>query len=328
MRIRVGVAGLGFMGTTHLAILEEIEDVEVVAVCSPSGRGFDVGYLETQGNVGPARKVDISTLKKYRDPLEMICDPDIDVVDLCMPTSTRVELVEASVKANKHIICEKPLAASFQGANQVYEAVKSSGSQKLFLPAMCVQFWPQYSEALEIARSQKYGKLISGRMLRQGAMPKWGTHFAKGQESGGGLYDLLVHDVHYLQQLMGADPFRISANNRIGQSGRVDSTQAFLKYEDGASIVLEGGWRVQPSYEFKMDFEFYFERASVHMGEKGLRIFTSEKEEILEVSSATGWEIMLRHFVDCLIRGIPQQVTLEQAAEAVKLCERIERTRP
>lgn len=52
----------------------------------------------------------------YTDPLELIADPDVEMVDVCTPTDTHLELSLAAIRAGKHVLSEKPLARDARDA--------------------------------------------------------------------------------------------------------------------------------------------------------------------------------------------------------------------
>jgi len=69
MAIRVGIVGLGMMGTTHFRGYGQIEGAEVVAVCDVSGRKLSGDWAGAAGNIdtGAAAVQDLSALKTYDD---------------------------------------------------------------------------------------------------------------------------------------------------------------------------------------------------------------------------------------------------------------------
>src|ERR1700689_1796096 len=85
--MRVAVAGLGFMGSTHVRALQSIPDAELVAVCSSDEKKLAGDLSAVQGNLGgPGERLDFSGVAKYRDLRQMLEDPRVDAVDLCLPT--------------------------------------------------------------------------------------------------------------------------------------------------------------------------------------------------------------------------------------------------
>ncbi len=99
-RYRVGVVGTGFMGRTHLEALRRLGSVEVQAVAGTS--------LPKAQDLAEKFAVPRATAD-YRD---IITDPAIDAVHICTPNSLHFPIAEAALNAGKHVLCEKPLAAS------------------------------------------------------------------------------------------------------------------------------------------------------------------------------------------------------------------------
>jgi predicted dehydrogenase len=85
--MRIGVAGLGFMGSTHIRALRSIPQAQLVAVCSHDEKKLAGDLSAVQGNLGgPGERSDFSGVAKYRDLRQMLEDPNVDAVDLCLPT--------------------------------------------------------------------------------------------------------------------------------------------------------------------------------------------------------------------------------------------------
>src|ERR1700743_3525893 len=101
-RIRVGLVGCGFVAELHMYAYRRVYgvDVEVAAVAA---RGDHV--------VDFAQKHGIA--KSYRSFDEVIADRSIDVVDICTPPNLHASMIVASMRAGKHVICEKPFAGYF-----------------------------------------------------------------------------------------------------------------------------------------------------------------------------------------------------------------------
>jgi predicted dehydrogenase len=102
-KVRIGLLGAGFSAHLHLTNYGKLRGnkMEVVAVAARSE--------ESAGKF--AKAFDIS--KVYTDYRKLVEDPDIDAVDVCIPTDTHKEGVIAAAEAGKHVICEKPLTGYF-----------------------------------------------------------------------------------------------------------------------------------------------------------------------------------------------------------------------
>jgi predicted dehydrogenase len=101
-KIRVGLAGCGFVSELHMYAYRRVYgvDVEVAAVAA---RGDHV--------VDFARRHGIS--KTYRSFAELVTDSAIDVVDICTPPNLHASMIVEAMERGKHVICEKPFAGYF-----------------------------------------------------------------------------------------------------------------------------------------------------------------------------------------------------------------------
>ena len=88
-KLKVGVIGLGSMGSTHLDIYSQISDVEVIAVADSIQSRLD-GSSKAEGNISGQARGSVSGLKarKYIDGMELINNPEIELVDICVGTKS------------------------------------------------------------------------------------------------------------------------------------------------------------------------------------------------------------------------------------------------
>ena len=117
MTVKVGVIGLGFMGQTHLDAYAKLEGVEVAALADRDPDRLE-GKQQAAGNIEGANEggFDYSKPKKYTDAMELIADPDIDAVDVCLPTPGHVLFGLKTLEAGKHLLLEKPIARTYADA--------------------------------------------------------------------------------------------------------------------------------------------------------------------------------------------------------------------
>lgn len=101
-KIRVGLVGAGFVSHIHLdAYLHNREFFEVKAVCAR--------HVENAERL--SKKYGIPIVCKDMD--ELVSHPEVDVVDVCVPTSVHDEVILKAFENRKHVICEKPLTGYF-----------------------------------------------------------------------------------------------------------------------------------------------------------------------------------------------------------------------
>ena len=106
-KVRVGLIGLGFMGSTHFRIYEELEDAQIVALADidPRKRAGDVSsVIGNIGNADNSQPLNMTGIKTYESGYDLINDPDVDVVDICVPTPDHAGLIIAALAAGKHVL--------------------------------------------------------------------------------------------------------------------------------------------------------------------------------------------------------------------------------
>jgi predicted dehydrogenase len=262
-------------------------------------------------------------IKGTTDWRELVAMPEVDVVDVCLPTPTHVEIVPAALASGKHVICEKPLARTAADARVIADAAaKATG---LFMPAMCMRFWPEWEWVKTATDENRYGRVTAATFRRVGSYPAgW---FMNGQLSGGALLDLHVHDTDFVQHLFGK-PRAVFSRGYTGQSGEVDHVLTQYLYDGGnapAMVSAEGAWTMTPGYGFTMRYTVVFERATADfdLARKDTLLLTQDgKTEPVSHAAHDGWTGELAYFLDCVKTGRrPQRVTAEDAVVGLQIAE-------
>jgi predicted dehydrogenase len=112
-KIKVAIFGAGFMGRVHTESLRRLGNIEVVSVAGST--------LERARKFADAVGID----RASGDYKELLADPEVSAVHICSPNSLHYEMTLASLKAGKHVICEKPLASSIPEAEEMISLAQS-----------------------------------------------------------------------------------------------------------------------------------------------------------------------------------------------------------
>jgi predicted dehydrogenase len=341
---RVGVVGLGMMGQTHLDAYAKLDGVEVLAVADLdldklSGQGGGGGNIEGQAQGG--FDLQAPGLRKYRDAAELIADPDIDVVDLCVPTPGHLSLGLASLEAGKHTLIEKPLARTFDQASQLADAAERAWEQHraVTMAAMCMRFWPGWDWLKEAVADQTYGPVRAATFRRVASFPG-GPFYANGEASGGALLDLHIHDADFIRHGLGhgapAEQIDVRARGYSKVTGEADHVATTYRLPagtpgvaDDALITAEGGWVMAEGFGFSMRYTVNFDHATADFdlarGDRSVLLHRDGQTTEVDLPGAgqLGYDRELAYFLDCVRRGEPaDRVSLRDAAESVKLIER------
>ena len=138
-KVRVGIIGLGFMGTTHYGIHKSNPKAEITAIADVDAAKRKGDIRKVIGNIGGgdnSKPMDLTGIKTYADGMDLINDPNVDVVDICVPTFLHCQYAVAALKAGKHVFCEKPLARNVKEAEAIIAEAKKS--DKFFTVGMCI----------------------------------------------------------------------------------------------------------------------------------------------------------------------------------------------
>jgi predicted dehydrogenase len=187
--VRIGIIGAMFAGSFHMDVWKTIPGAEVTAIAD----------LSEEARLAFQRKYNIP--KAYGDGTELVRDPDIDVVDICLPNFLHAQIAIAAMREGKNVICEKPFATTMEDAHKVMEAQVKSGAR--FFYAEDWIFIPALQRMEAIIKSGGIGELffIKGKEVHNGSHSPYAKKIA--YCGGGSLMHLGVHAVGYFHRLLG-----------------------------------------------------------------------------------------------------------------------------
>jgi predicted dehydrogenase len=303
--------GRGFMGTTHLNSYAQVPEVEVVAVCPATMRA-------RSGNLGNANDKPLvpeaSSIRKCAGWRELIEVPELDAVDICLPTDMHADVAVAALAAGKHVLCEKPMALASADCDRMIAAAEQN--DRILMIGQVLRFWPEYRALESFVKSGEHGRIRSALFVRRCGVPDWSPWLADESRSGGAVIDLLIHDIDQALLLFGA-PDRVAAKS-IG--GGPDTLMATLIYPDGPEVRIQGGW-FQAGTPLSMSFQVRADRAELEWTPQGLMLSgqTGERKRI-EVAQGGGYDAEIAYFVDCCRNNRrPEQCIPQDSARALRI---------
>jgi len=283
----------------------------LAAVYSSDPRKLTGDLSAVRGNLeGAGGSLDFSAVKAYRDPAAPLADPSIDAVDLCLPTDFHESLAIAAVRAGKHVLVEKPIALDGDAARRMIAAAEQR--RRILMTAQVLRFMPEYI-ALRAA-IPRLGRLRYAAFHRRCAAPGWGGWLHDPARSGGGVFDLLIHDADMCLHLFGA-PEAVSA------TGSGDAIDAQLFYADGMVAAITGGWEAAASYPFRMEYRVSGDSGIVEYSSTGRPpTLYAAAEEALPLAAQDGYAAEIDYFVQCCESGRqPDLCPPGESAQAVDL---------
>lgn len=309
-KVRIGLIGLGFMGSTHFGIHKANPDAVITALADVDERKRKGDISSVAGNIGNAdnsKPLDLTGVKVYESGFDLIHDPNVDMVDICVPTPYHADLVKAAIAAKKYVFSEKPLCRNLEEASELAKAVKSAEKYVNF--GLCVRAWPEYDFLKTEYKKGSFGKVLSATFRRLSpsiAGKHWEDWFMDGKRSGGALLDMHTHDTDFIVYMLGR-PNAVTSIGRsiVSREKGIDHVITFYHYDDGSVVEAEGCWGAPSTTPFEMTFQVICEKATIRLMAEGFKIYWNDgRIETPAVEATTGWHVELKYFVDCIKNNI------------------------
>ncbi len=259
--IKVGLAGMGFMGWIHWLAYQQHQDIEVAAICTPEPERRAGDWTAIKGNFGPpGEQVDLTRIDTYADFGEMLSNAELDLIDLCLPPAMHTDFIVKTAEAGKHVFCEKPLALGLADCDRALAACRQN--DRILMVGQVLPFFVEFQFVREQIESGKYGRLLGGAFQRVISDPQWLTHFYDPEIIGGPLFDLHVHDAHFVRLLFGM-PQSVDCCGRM-RGEVVDYCNSIFRFEDPSlAVTCTSGVINQQGRPFMHGYEVHLEKATI-----------------------------------------------------------------
>ena len=267
-KLGFAIVGAGFIGQVHAEVLSGIEQAELKAVYNRSperGRALANRFQ----------------IEWYDDFEKLLARDDIDVINICTPSSLHRDFAIPAAKAGKHLIVEKPLDVTVEKCDQIIEAAAENSV------TLSVIYQNRFKDAVQAMREaldeNRCGKLVLGD-----AQIKWyrpeeyfqGWKGTKKYDGGGALMNQGSHTIDLLQWMMG-DVEVVFGNvaTLVHKIEVEDVGVATLQFKSGALGIIEGSTAIYPGLDERLGV--YGEDGTIEI--EGNRIvtwrFRKEKED-------------------------------------------------
>jgi len=184
MAIKVGFIGCGFIAfQKHFPGMAQEKDVEMAAFCDIVVERAEKG----------AKEFGAPDAKVYTNYKDILADPSIDAVHILTPNASHMEMTIAALEAGKHVMCEKPMAATAADAKKMLEARDRTG--KLLTIGYQYRHYNENIIAKNVIDEGYLGDIYyaEASYIRRRGVPTWGVFTDKAQQGGGALIDIATH---------------------------------------------------------------------------------------------------------------------------------------
>ncbi|QDT69840.1 Glucose--fructose oxidoreductase precursor [Planctomycetes bacterium MalM25] len=333
--LRVGIAGVGFMGMVHYLSYAKLRGVKVAAICDPKPAIRSGDWRTIQGNFGPpGERMDLSGVAAYETLDEMLADESLDAIDICLPPALHADAACRALAAGKHVFCEKPMAMRPADCDRMRRAAEKA--ERRLMIGHVLPYFPEYAWALKEVRGGKHGALLGGSFKRVISDPAWLTNFWDADRVGGPLLDLHVHDAHFIRLLFGA-PTGVTSQGRL-RDGLPEYWNTQFEFGEGAdySVTATSGVINQQGRPFQHAFEIHLERATLLfdfavLGDRAEYLCPptvltptgkAREPKLAGGDPMDAFAAELKEFVRCVKAGEESPVLgAEPARDAIRLCQ-------
>ena len=233
---RVGVIGLGWFGEVHCDAIIGIPELTLSALSTRNAERLK--DLATKYKVAKAKT----------DFMDVINDPDIDVIVVTTAWDKHKDATIAALKAGKHVFLEKPITSTLSDGEELIATSKNC--EGLFFVGHICRFNPRYQATQRAVASGEIGQIISIKTHRNLPAPMT----EKFIDQTGPITSDAIHDIDLILWLTGDSAGEVFAQTRsIRNFKNPDIAQILFKLSSGVLASLEVNWHMPASTPYEVD---------------------------------------------------------------------------
>lgn len=304
-------AGWAIVGLGQLA-LEEI--MPAFAECELSKPVALVsGHPDKARKVADAYGISQDAIYNYENYDDLAKNAQVDIIYIVLPNSMHAEYTIRGFKAGKHVLCEKPLSATVEEAEQMIAA--AAQAKKKLMTAYRLHYEPFNMKAMELCRSGALGK-IKTFASTNGQNVKAPNIRLSSKLAGGPVGDVGVYSINAARYSLGEEPIEVHAYaNKPADDPRFrevpESVSFVMKYPSGAIAHCDCSFGMSESRFYRVQGTQGYLEMDPAFSYRGLRLFTRQTDA--ETGSANLQEHHLRaknhfseemdHFSNVILNG-------------------------
>ena len=342
--VRVGIIGCGGIANgKHMPSLKKLPNVKMVAFCDLIPERAEKAKAE-YGTPDAA---------VYTDYRELVARDDIEVIHVLTPNSSHAELSIAALEAGKHVMCEKPMAATYKDAQAMVDAARKSG--KFLTIGYQTRSSLTHQYVRHMVERGELGEVyyIKAPSIRRRGAPLWGVFLDKEKQGGGPMIDIGTHSIDAALSLINnydvvsvsGSVYRKLADTAMNSNGWgiwdpkdfqvEDSAMGWVKFRNGATMVVEASWLLNYAKEEHMTLcgtkggvEIIGKTVRIN-GEKDGALFVCDVEpnstsrDLFHGQTLTGDEYEAKQWIYSVVNNVPPLTKPEEACVVSRIIEAI-----
>jgi len=344
-QVNVGIIGCsGIARGKHLPSLAKLTQVRLMAFCD---------IIESAATEA-AQTFGVEGAQVYQDYRRMLEDESIDVIHICTPNDSHAEITVAALEAGKHVMCEKPMAITSDGARSMVDAAKRTGKK---LTIGYQNRFRQDSQYLhQVCERGDLGDIYFAKAhaIRRRAVPTWGVFLDEEKQGGGPLIDIGTHALDLTLWMMNNYKPRMVVGTTHHQLGKMrdaanawgswdpakftveDAAFGFIVMENNATIVLESSWALNILQTGEAMCTLCGNKGGADMwdglrlnGEQFGKLHSSEVQldgkgaDFYDSATESAADVEARLWIEAVINDTPPVVKPEEALVVTEILEAI-----
>ena len=322
------VGSTGVIGRVHIDAINNVDGARLIGVSAV--------------RPGPLRQqAEELGVKPYTSLEELLDDPEVDVITIATPHPSHESIALSAFASGKHVLTEKPMAATVSEAESMVKAARTSG---MTLGVLFNQrFRPEVRKMHELIKKGVLGDiyrtlLVHASLRTQDYYDRRPWRGTWDEEGGGVLINQAIHPLDLLQWLGGMPRTVTAAVRTLKHTIEVeDFASALLEYENGGQGMVHCNTVQSPD---QLRLEFWGERGGLILSDRSLTLhrldvpvskfidtdktiaFASppSQEEIFSLGPGrNGHEAVIDDFVHALLEGREPAITGEEGVKSQEL---------
>ena len=220
-KLGVAVIGTGFWGRNHARVYKELEETELVAICDIDA--------ERARNVASQFGA-----KPYTNTARLLKNESVEAVSVCTWSTSLAKEALRTLRAGKHVLVEKPMAANVQKARKLLETAQHKDLH--LTVGFLMRFIPGLQHIRRAVENGQMGQLVCATAKR---VSQWPERIG----DVGVVKDTAIHDIDIMRYVFGEDPVAVYAKTgNMAHRRFEDYVQIMLTYKSGRSAFIESNW--------------------------------------------------------------------------------------
>lgn len=298
-KLGVAVIGTGFWGRNQARVYKELEETELLAVCD----------INAERAKAVAKRFGA---KPYTNLGRMLKRKDIRAVSICTWSTNLAKEALKALKAEKHVLVEKPMATNVKQAEKLQETAEK---QDLHLTVgFLMRFIPGVQHIKKAIKNKKIGDLVCATAKR---VSQWPERMG----DVGVVKDIAIHDIDITRHLFDEDPLAVYAKTgRMKHRKYEDYAQIMLTFKGGKSAFIESNWLtpyktrilVVTGSEAIMKLDYITQELTIENAKETVQPRIAWREPL---------KLELQHFANCVLEKEKPLITGIDGLKALRIAE-------